>query len=286
MDTLLIKTFLSLAETKSFTLTSKKMHRSQSAISLQISRLEETVGTSLFARNKRSVALTKEGELFFEYAKRYTQVENELLTLFRKPTVRGAVRFGIPEDVATVYLPEILSNFSTSHPHITLDVHCDLTINLLKGFEADEYDLVLIKQDPKLPYLNNQPVWNESLVWVKSQKCKEDTRLSLAVAPPPCVYRQRAIETLNAYHIPWRIIYTSPSVAGIIAAVKAGLGIAVLPINMVSKGLQIIKNLPNIPDAQIALIQNQSGPEFIQTFSQYIKEHIPIHDHKILVQSF
>ena len=273
-----IKTFLLLAKTRNFTKAAQELYRSQSAVSLQIARLEEILGKSLFVRDKRNVTLTLEGEQFLGYAHKILQIEEEMLQHFQKPTLKGEVTFGTPEDLATAYLPMILRNFVESYPGILLNVHCEFTMDLLKGFESKSYDLVLVKQDPQNPHPRSEEVWKEPLVWVSSKETlhlhAKKEPLALVLAPAPCVYRQRAIDTLNKAGIPWVIVYTSPSLTGTFAAVKAGLGISVLPLNMIPKELKIIRALPELKDAQIALLKHENASEAATALAVYVVNHI------------
>lgn len=278
MDTMLLKNFLTLAQTRNFTKTAEKLYRSQSAISLQIARLEGMLGKALFVRDKRNVSLTLEGEQLLGYAQQLLQIEEEMMRHFQKPSIQGKVTFGTPEDLATAYLPTILANFVEAYPGILLNIHCEFTMDLLKGFDSQSYDLVLIKQDPQNPHPKSEEVWKEPLVWAsKKEGLSFNWRkevLPLVLAPPPCVYRQRAIDTLNREGILWRIVYTSPSLTGTLAAVKAGLGISILPVDMIPKELQIVRELPSLKDAQIALLKQENTSEAATAFATYVANHI------------
>jgi DNA-binding transcriptional LysR family regulator len=275
---MLLKNFLVLAKTRNFTRAALELYRSQSAISLQIARLEEIVGKPLFIRNKRNVNLTLEGEQFLGYARQMLQIEEEMLNHFDKPSIKGEVSFGTPEDLATAYLPSILANFVETYPQILLNVDCEFTMDLLKGFESNRYDLVLIKQDPQNPHPRSKEVWKEPLVWVSSKDTPcfnwKKEPLPLVLAPTPCVYRQTAIDTLNREGIRWRIVYTSPSLTGTFAAVKAGLGISVLPFKMIPKDIQITPNLPALKDAQIAFLEQENGSKAASALATYVIDHI------------
>jgi len=279
MDTALLKTFLTLYETKSFTATAQKLFRSQSAISLQITRLEEMIGKALFHRDTRKVTLTGEGEQLLTYAHQMLALEHDLLSHFEGSFLKGMVTFGAPEDIATFYLPEILSNFSKDYPDILLQVNCEFTVNLLQGFESGNYDLVLLKQDPLTRHPYSITVAPEPLVWVSNAQTAQDFKeskgkLPLILAPSPCVYRKRAIDALQSDAREWRIVYSSPSVQGTIAAVKAGLGISVLPIKMITKGLQVINYLPRLQDAEISLLARPNSSPSVTRFAEFISSSI------------
>ena len=278
MDTTLLKNFLVLAKTRNFTKASQKLFRSQSALSLQIARLEQLLGKSLFVRDRRNVNLTLEGEQFLGYAQQILKIEDEMMDHFQKPLLEGAVTFGTPEDLATAYLPTILGNFSKAYLGVSLNVNCAFTMDLIKGFDSQIYDLVLIKQDPQNQHPRSEVVWKESLVWVSNkerlQSSWKEGVLPLVLAPSPCVYRQRAIDALNQASIRWRIVYTSPSLTGTLAAVKAGLGISVIPLNMIPKELYMIKDLPVLKDAQIALLKQENASEAVTALASYVIDHI------------
>ncbi len=275
---MLLKNFLVLAKTKNFTNAARQLYCSQSALSLQIAKMESMLGKPLFLRDKRNVTLTLQGEQLLSYAHRILQMEEEMMSHFQRPSIKGEVTFGTPEDLATAYLPTILGNFVEAYPGILLNVHCEFTVDLLNGFDSRRYDLVLIKQDPQNSHPLSEVVWKEPLVWVSNKNNlhfnSKHEPLPLVLAPRPCVYRQRAIDTLNKEGIPWRIVYTSPSLTGTFAAVKAGLGISVLPVNMVPKELQVVRDLPLLKDAQIALLKQNDASEAAAALAMYVVDHI------------
>jgi len=136
VDTALLRTFVALAETCSFSRTAAKVGRSQSAVSAQIQKLEALFDCTLFDRDKRNVRLSPDGERLLGYARQMIQLSDAMLERFRTPEVAGEVRFGSPEDFATRYLPDILAAFSQAHPGVLLNVNCDLTLRLIDGYEA------------------------------------------------------------------------------------------------------------------------------------------------------
>lgn len=257
LDTALLKTFLRVAETGSFTQAAENVGRTQAAISLQIKRLEDVVGKPLLERTNKKVMLTADGETMVAYARRILAISQELKNRFEEPDIEGELRLGTPEDFATAYLPQVLARFARSHPHAQLNVSCDLTLHLQEGFDRGEYDIVLLKQKPAA-ITEGVMVWHKPLVWVSGEFVPEgDAVLPLVLAPQPCVYRKYAFESLDKTHRGWRVVYTSPSLAGTIAAVKAGLGVTVLPKDMVPEGLSVLgeeNGLPELPHAEMTLL--------------------------------
>ena len=270
VDTLILKSFVAVAETGSFSQAATIVGRTQSAVSLQIKKLEDLLHCPLFDRSCRKIALTEEGEIFLAYARRIIELQWEAYTRLNEPKIKGAIRFGAPEDFATHYLPGILASFAKHHPHAQLNVKCDLTLNLLSDFRKGELDIILVKRDPG-QVKGGARVWREPVVWVTSDQYHVIEPLRLVLSPQPCIYRARALAALDRARKSWNISYTSPSLAGTIAAVQAGLGMTVLPANMVPQGLTVVRGpikLPHLADSEIALMKkdglSQAGKMLIE----------------------
>lgn len=272
IDTLLLKSFIAIAETGSFSKAADIVGRTQSAVSLQIKKLEEGLKCSLFDRSNRQVALTEQGEILLGYARRMVELQWEAYSRLNEPEVKGEISLGTPEDFATHYLPEILANFTKHHPLVQLHVRCDLTLNLLIGFRKGEYDMILVKRDPER-VKGGTKVWREPLIWAMADHYQIKLPISLVLSPQPCIYRARALTALDRSRKAWSISYTSPSLAGTIAAVKAGLGITVLPKDMVPEGLSPVRGsikLPHLADSEIALMKK----ERLSQAGKVLAEHI------------
>lgn len=271
LDSASLKSFIAIAETGTFSHAAEIVGRTQSAVSLQIKKLEDSLGCLLFERTSRSVKLTEQGEVFLGYAKRIAELQWEVHSRLKEPDIEGEIRLGTPEDFATHYLPDVLATFRKHHPRIQLNVSCDLTLNLLKGFDRGEFDVVLVKRDPKTSK-NGIKVWREPLVWVAANHYELENPLSLVLSPQPCIYRARALAALDKARKSWHIAYTSPSLAGTLAAVRAGLGITLLPSNMLPAGVHSIRNekLPELADAEIALLKRGG----LSKAGEMLAEHI------------
>ena len=273
MDLFSLECFLAVAELGSFTKASLRVKRTQSAVTQQIFNLERLLNTKLFTRDK-GVFLTKEGDLFLSYAQRLYQLHQEALDRFKNPELEGEVRFGIPEDFAALFLSEVLTNFSRIYPRIFLSVECDLTMNLFNKFKKGLLDLVLVKMSSPEDFPNGVEVWKEPLVWVGKNEnpLRENSPIPLVLSPEPCVYRSRALSSLDRAGIQWRIVYTSPSYAGIIAAVKANMGITVLPKTMIPNGLDLLaqKSLPTLSDLHVSLLKQNISSSAIKTLEEFL----------------
>jgi DNA-binding transcriptional LysR family regulator len=276
VDTLQLKSFVAIAETGTFGQAAATVNRTQSALSLQIKKLEEQLGCALFDRTGRKVTLTPQGEIFLGYAKRMIQLQWEAVSRLREPDVEGEIRFGTPEDFATHYLPDVLASFRQHHPRVQLKVECDLTLNLIDGFQRGEFDVILAKRDPQR-VKGGTKVWREPLVWAAADGYQPEERLSLVLSPQPCIYRARALAALDRAKRSWHISYTSPSLAGTLAAVKAGLGITVLPAHMISAGVHPIRKetkLPHLADSEVALMKKDEISKVAEIFAEHVVQSL------------
>lgn len=273
LDVDLLRTFVTIATSGNFTRAAERLMRQQSTISLQIKRLEEQLGHRLLERSPRSVSLTAEGQAVLTYAQRMLDLNDEVVSLTHEPLMQGVVRLGTPEDFATHHLPDILARFVQAYPSVALEVTCDLTLNLLDGFRRSDFDLVLVKRE-QAAGASGTRVWREPLVWVSGNHdyATSGGALPLVVSPEPCVYRKRATQALNKARRQWRIAYTCGSLAGNLAAVRAGLGVAVLPREMVPHGLHVIDGgpLPDLKDTEIALMAGKTPSPPVAKFRDHI----------------
>lgn len=278
IDTLLLKSFIAIAETGSFSKAADTIGRTQSAVSLQIKKLEEGLKCALFDRSNRQVALTEQGEIFLGYARRIVELQWEAYSRLNEPEVKGEISLGTPEDFATHYLPEILANFTKHHPLVQLHVRCDLTLNLMSGFRKGQYDMILVKRDPER-VKGGTKVWREPLIWAAADHYQIKLPIPLVLSPQPCIYRARALAALDRSRKAWNITYTSPSLAGTIAAVKAGLGITVLPKDMVPQGLSAVRGsvkLPHLADSEIALMKKERLSQAGKVLAEHIVSSLEI----------
>lgn len=277
-DSLTLECFIAVTETGSFTRAAEKVSRTQSAVSQQITKLENQIGKPLFIRGKK-LTLTSEGEILLSYARKIIQLNRDAMDRFKQPALQGEVRFGLPEDFASVFLSEVLTEYASLHPRILLNVECDLTLNLFERFKKKEFDLVLVKMNRPEDFPNGMDVWSETLEWVGNKDLLESTEqaVPLVLSPQPCVYRARAIHSLEKQNRKWRIVFSSHSYAGTIAAVKAGMGVTVLPRNMVPDDLEIIRTAPHIPqldDTHISLLKHHDQNLAVNSFEKFVVDRL------------
>ena len=273
LDVDLLRAFAAIAAEQNISRAAERLLRNQSTVSLQLKRLEEIVGQRLFERTPRRVSLTHDGEVLLGYANRMLALNDEVMDRINEPRLEGTVRLGVPEDFATTHMPAILGAFARTHPLVALEVTCDLTLNLMARFRQGAFDIVLVKREPAAR-MTGVRVWREPLVWVGAEgyALPESRTVPLVVSPEPCVYRKRAIGSLRRAKVKWRVAYQCGSLAGNLAAVKAGLGVSVLPKDMVPRDLHIMGTggLPELRDTEIALMASSN----LARPSQRLREHI------------
>lgn len=280
IDTAVLRSFILLAETRSFSRTGALVGRSQSAISGQMRKLEDTFGRRLLDRTTRHVRLTDEGERLLGHARAMVDAADAMLTRFRRPDLEGIVQFGSPEDFASAYLPEILGLFAAAHQRVELHVTCQLTLPLVEEFLAGTQDLIIVKQDPLQPYAGSVPLWREHLVWVAAPSRArpfaelQSAPIPLCISPAPCVYRNRATVALDGAGAAWTGVFTSPSFAGLAAAVRAGLGYAVMPKALVPSGVVVLADFPRVAEAELALLCTARPSPAVSALAEFITQRI------------
>ncbi|MBY0423791.1 MAG: LysR family transcriptional regulator, partial [Parvularculaceae bacterium] len=206
LDPDLLRAFVAVVECGGFAKAGERLLRGQSAVSLQIKRLEERLGVRLLERTPRHVALTADGEMVLDHARRILALHDDLLARVKEPEIAGVVRLGAPEDFATSHLPGVLARFTRAYPKVALEVTCELTLEIFTRFEAGGLDLALVKREPGAARTGLK-VWREPLVWVAAGRDVLDTddALPLVAAPMPCVYRKRATDSLDRARRRWRV---------------------------------------------------------------------------------
>ncbi len=256
LDLTLLQAFAAVVDSGSFTRAAQYLCRTQSAVSMQLRKLEDLTGHQLLHRDSRNIKLTEEGEVLLGYARRMIRLNEEALVAMDQPHAQGHVRLGMPDDYAHQFLPGVLAHFAHAYPRVQLEVIGALSGDLLNRVEAGELDVALITRQPKRR--RGQVLRTEHLVWTGSRQhlAYEVSPLPLALFPEGCVFREHALVALDAAQIPWRIAYSSQSFAGGKLAVSGGLALTVVAQSMVPpewRTLGAEQHLPRLPEIEIAL---------------------------------
>jgi DNA-binding transcriptional LysR family regulator len=252
-----LQSFCAIADCGSFTEAARRLNKTQSAVSMQIKRLEERLGHPLLSRDGRSVTLTEHGEALYSRARKMLRVNAEIMDLFSDEVLAGSIRFGVPDDYAVRLLPIILSNFQRTHPRIVVDVKCQPSEELLEGMRSGKYDLIVFSQGTNEEY--GELFRREPMFWVAAHggKALETDPLPIA-GGQRCCWKANAIEVLNRIGRDYRIAYTSSNAIAIASAVLTDLAVGFLPESALQPGMRVIsedRNLPRLRDAEIALMR-------------------------------
>jgi len=271
----MLRSFIAIADSGSFSQAARQVHRTQSAVSMQIKKLEDLVGKMLLSREGRTAQLTHEGELLLGYARRIVQLNDESLSLLKRPELAGAVRIGLPDDYAARFLPEILARFSRAFPQVQVEVICQPSSNLVPLLEEEKLDMALTTS-PEPQVDGTRLLRQEPTVWVTSEQhlVHEQRPLPLALFENDCYCRRWAIKALEQVGIPYRVAYTSASFMGLTAAAKAGLAVAVINPSILPDGLRQLgpaDGLPQLPDSSILLRRH---PNAVNPITDCLAEHI------------
>jgi DNA-binding transcriptional LysR family regulator len=261
LDVDILKTFLAIADTGNFTRAAEEVHKTQSAVSMQMKRLEELLGRPLFSRDGRMSRFTLDGERLIEYARRIVAINDEAVSAFTKPELNGTIRFGTPDDYADRFLPEILARFSRTHPLITVDVECLNSSVLLERVKRGEIDLAVVTCGCDVT--SNEPVRREPLVWVTSARHNAHMLDVLPIAMPQCEWRKMAVNALERANRKYRIAYSSSNSNALNAAVMTGLAVGAVPELSLRPGLRVLTErdgLPSIGHFDIGLLRKSGRP--------------------------
>ncbi len=272
IDSELLRTFVAIADQGGFTRAAEAVNRTQSAVSMQMKRLEEDVmQRPLFQRDGRQVSLTAEGQLLLGYARRILKLHGELLTTLREPHMVGTVRIGTPDDYVMRFMPGILSRFAQAYPMVQVELHCEPSFQLL---QRQDLDLTIVTREPGKEI--GQLLRQERIVWAEAQGFSphEQEPLPLAMFNSQCFCRSWACNALDAMEREYRIAYTSPSLSAIMAVVSAGLAITAQLQSLITPDMRIIgeaEGLPAMPSASIVLLRNEASQSPV---TECLAEHI------------
>lgn len=257
LDTDQLRSFLAIVDTGSFTRAADRVHKTQSAVSMHMRRLEEQLDCGLFLKNGRGVRLSGEGEKLIDYARRMLQIEASALAAIAQKGLAGRVRLGMPDDYAEPFLARILSVFSHRHPLVEVLVICEASRALAKRIEVRDLDLAVVTDCAEISGI--EIVREEPMVWVSSPRFQLDLAapLPLALGNSTCDWRAMALSALRGAGLAARLVVSSNNYAALAPVVKAGLAMTVLPLGAVQTGFRILgqaDGLPELPPSRMGLI--------------------------------
>jgi DNA-binding transcriptional LysR family regulator len=256
LDMAVLRTLVAAHELGAFNRAAKTVGRSQSAVSQQVSKLEDRLGIDLFRKDGRGLAPTEAGEVLLGFARQIIDLNDEAVARLNSGHIDGTVRLGFPSDFADTWLPTALGRFKRSHPNVKIEATVDRNSVLTDRLEMGQLDLIMLLTETAR--VTSETLADLPMVWIGAANSthRSTEPLLLAVLEAPCSFRSAATSALNAAGIPWRIAFTTPSLSGLWAAVDAGLGVTVRTAESAPERLAVIHpsaGLPALPMAHLFL---------------------------------
>lgn len=261
LDSDLMRAFLAVADTASVTRAADRIGRTQSAVSMQLRRLEDSLGQQLFVRQPRGVALTARGTQLIPYARRVVGLLDEAATALRQKPLAGPVRVGIPDEYSETVLPRALAAFGERHPDVEVTVRCDFSAPQLAALEADEVDLAVIYESSTSQF---EVLGMDPTVWVTSlthaQHLRHPVPISVYFRSDWC--RDYALRSLDQHGIAWRSAFECDTASGMRIAARTGLAISAISRSTIPAGcreLTVEDGFPVVDHSRIVLCRNPRG---------------------------
>ena len=256
-----LRAFVAVVDTGSLTAAAPAVHRSQSAVSMQLSKLEGAVGRALLSRGPRHLELTPAGRELLPRARRLLELHAETVEALRGPELVGRVRLGVPDDYAASYLTPVVRSFAAKHAGVEIVLDCEQSTALVPRVSRGETDIALVSRDRRG---RGSLLFREPLVWVGAPHGELWRRdpLPVAVYEHTSRARQAVVRALRGAGRSFRIVVNTPSLAGQLAAAESGVAIAVLTRCSVPASLQVLgerAGLPSLPSMDVALVRSRAS---------------------------
>jgi DNA-binding transcriptional LysR family regulator len=267
LDLDLLRTLVYAVQSGSFKQAASIVGRTQSAVSLQMNRLESSVGVPVFERAGKGMSLTASGAVLFDYARRMLELNDEAIQAASGMSVRGRVSLGLQQDFAETVLPSVLATFSRAHRSVEIDVQVERSSDLLKGLRSKRLDLVLmfwmgeIQEEFSATVIGKRP-----MKWIVHPNFETEETLRLVLFAPPCAFRDVATRILERKS--WKQTFSSASLSGTWAAVEAGLGISIRTDLGIPANLQMLEKLPGtkrLPSVKLILLEGRTPVTVVTT---------------------
>ncbi|WP_104086186.1 LysR substrate-binding domain-containing protein [Arthrobacter sp. GMC3] len=254
-----LKSFLAVAETRNFTRAAERLRISQPTVSQHVRKLEQAAGRILVARDTREVRLTDNGDAMAGFARTILAANDAAARYFSGAAMRGRLRFGTADDLAITGLPRILREFRQLYPQINLELTVSQSDQLHRRLKAGALDLVFVKWVSGTQ--EGEVVKKDTFAWVGLEETvlEPGAPVPVIVYPAPSLSRKLALDALEEAGKTWQVTCTTKQISGVLAAVRAGIGIAAMPTSLVPDDLKIITkrfDLPVVGDVDFTLIRN------------------------------
>jgi len=261
LDLALLQTLVAVDQTGTLAKAADKVGRTQSAVSLQMQRLEQALALELFDRRGRALAFTDAGQAMLAYAQRLLELNREAITAVRGHRVAGQVRLGMSVDFEHTWLPKAMARFASSHPKIVVELRVDRNSALEQAVARRDIDIALVFGT--LEPADATRVGTVPMAWIAARNFTwaPAATLPLLLLEQPCMFRTAALQALEAASVPWRVAVTSPSLGGLWATALAGMGVTVRSAVVLPEGLSDVGSrlgLPAVPRLGVRLLESDT----------------------------
>ncbi|MBT8454678.1 MAG: LysR family transcriptional regulator [Rhodobacteraceae bacterium] len=279
----LLKTLVAIAETGNFSSAAEVVHRTPSAVSMQVKRIEDLLGRPVFLRDSRSVRLTSDGEVLLEHGRRLLALNREVVARFVQPDLVGEVRLGAPDDVAERFLPSMLRRFRETHPGVVVNVVVDVTPNMMRMVREGRLDMTVVTRDGGFTGSENAELLvREPLVWamLRGGVAAESDPLPVSVWEEGCSWRAAGLSALEAQGRAYRVAFESAHISAQRGAILADLVVAPLPVSALTDEIVEVPaqaNLPQLPDYTLGLFTGASTAAPVRAAADHIRASFAKH---------
>lgn len=278
LDLEALRSFVLGMELGNFAQAAERLNRSTSAVSAHLKKLESQIEQPIVQKVGRNLQLTPAGEELLSYGKRLLAINDDAVAALRRPKVSGVVRVGLQEDFGEAFLTTMLARFKRTNPEVTLDISVARNRELTSAFQCGKLDLALL-WSCDAPLDQAEVIGRFPMQWIGSVEDLVDLAaapLPLVVFESPCLMRHTAIEALDLEQRAWRIAMSSHSLAGIWAAVGAGLGITVRTPAGRPASLKVLDNcnLPELPSLNLCLIRQEQCSSAVVSFQEALQQEL------------
>lgn len=280
IETGLLRTFLTIYETRNFTKSAEILLRSQSAITMQMQRLEDILGCKLTYKNKRHIEITEEGLTLLPYAQEILQLNDEVQKKLDLTQSNNEIRVGTSDDYAVMLLPDILDRFALENPNVSINTICANRDSNLELFHKGELDILLIPT--RVNENIGETVRSERLLWVGNSETEIDGNASIPLAgfPVGCLCRDLMIKALNKCHRKWNFLYSSNSVISLHSAIRSRGMITAMEESTVPNDIKILDgkfSLPTLPDVKLTAFKNKhTDTRATHRFYDYLMDNLRV----------
>lgn len=244
----LIRTFVTVADLRNYTETGDILGRTQPAISLQIKRLEDLVGSKLIELKGKQVELTPDGQTLLSYAREMLRLNDRAVSNLQQAAFLGTLRIGLPVDYSIEFFQSIIAKYSQENQAVSLDIRCDFSKSLLSALHVDDLDMMIAITDT-MPAPHVSIYWSERPVWAcaREYQINPDQPLKIIAHPDGCFYRKRMIDALNSIGRDWRVSFESLGVSALQKAALDGTGVTALTKKTLMPGMRLLTPSEGFP---------------------------------------